>query len=114
MTLKASKVGFDWENPAQVLEKVKEEPNEVEKELVGADRQRKEHELGDLLFSIANLCRHLGIEPEQALRKCNEKFFKRFSYVELQLRQRGKTPRESTLQEMDELWEEAKRLEKNK
>ena len=113
MTLKASKVGFDWENAAQVLDKVREEIDELEQELAGADRERKEHEIGDLLFSIANLSRHLDIEPEQALRTCNEKFFRRFSYVEQQLQSKGKTPREATLAEMDALWEEAKGLEKN-
>ena len=85
----------------------------LKQELAGADRERKEHEIGDLLFSIANLSRHLGIEPEQALRTCNEKFFRRFSYVEQQLQNQGKTPREATLAEMDALWEEAKSLEKN-
>lgn len=112
MTLKASKAGFDWENSAQVLDKVKEELHEFGKELMGTDREKKEHEIGDLLFSIANLSRHLGIDPEQALRKCNEKFRRRFSYVEQELQKKGKTPRESTLAEMDALWEQAKEYEK--
>jgi tetrapyrrole methylase family protein/MazG family protein/ATP diphosphatase len=111
MTLKAAKVGFDWENPGQVLEKIKEEIAELEEALQGADREKKEQEMGDLLFSAANLSRHLEIEPEQALRACNEKFYRRFCYVEQELQKQGKTPREATLAEMDELWEDAKKLE---
>jgi len=113
MTLKAAKVGFDWENPHQVLDKIKEEIGELEEALQGADRKKKEQEMGDLLFSVANLSRHLEIEPEQALRSCNEKFFRRFCYVEQELQKQGKTPREATLAEMDALWEEAKKLEKD-
>ena len=111
MTLKAAKVGFDWENPRQVLGKIKEEIAELEEALQGADRDKKEEEIGDLLFSVANLSRHLDIEPEQALRACNEKFFRRFCHVEQELLKQGKTPREATLAEMDALWEQAKKLE---
>jgi tetrapyrrole methylase family protein/MazG family protein/ATP diphosphatase len=111
LSLKASTVGFDWQTPREVLQKVKEEINELEKVLDG-DGEKQEQELGDLLFSIANLSRHLGFEPEQALRKCNEKFVRRFAYLEQVLQKQQKSFQEVNLKEMDLLWEEAKSREK--
>ncbi len=111
LTLKAAKVGFDWENPEQVFAKVREEIEELGKEIREGDRNKREQEIGDLLFSIVNLSRHLGIEPEQALRTCNDKFMKRFAFIEQALQKQGKSTREATLQEMDALWEEAKLTE---
>jgi MazG family protein len=111
ITLKASKVGFDWQSPQDVCKKVREEMAELEHAVQEADREKKEQEIGDLLFSVANLSRHLGIEPEQALRKCNEKFMRRFSHIEQSLQKQGKDLRAATLEEMDSLWEDAKKLE---
>jgi len=113
LTVKAADVGFDWPGPAAVLEKVKEELCELEAALVPpADRPQAAAEIGDLLFSCVNLSRHLGIEPEQALRGANRKFMQRFAHIETELRKQNKTPKTATLQEMDGLWEEAKALER--
>ena len=109
---RAARVGFDWPDLAPVLNKVEEELEELKAEVSadgGADRV--EDEVGDLLFAVVNLARHIDIEPEQALRRANAKFERRFRAVESALAERGKTPRTSDLQEMDSLWNEAKRQE---
>ena len=109
---KTSRFGFDWDNPAPVLDKVNEEVTELRKSLKkrGASRKREvEHELGDLLFALVNLSRHLKVDPETALSKANQRFIKRFGYIERNLPKRGKKLGEATLKEMDELWDEAKK-----
>ncbi len=105
---KAAEVGFDWPGPRDVLRKVREEIDELEAEIERGDTARAAAETGDLLFSIANLARHLGIEPEQALRTTNDRFAGRFAYIEQALQRQGKKLKESSLAEMDALWQEAK------
>ena len=105
---KAAEIGFDWPEPRDVLRKVREEIDELEAEIERGDTAQAAAETGDLLFSIVNLARHLGIEPEQALRGTNDRFRDRFAYIEQALGQQGKKLKESTLEEMDLLWEEAK------
>ena len=112
ITEKAARVGFDWEHTDQVFAKVMEELHEFEEAMVACDQKEMEAELGDLLFAIVNLGRFLSIDPEDALRKTIQRFTKRFSHVEETLHARGKTLPDSTLEEMDQLWEEAKKLEK--
>lgn len=105
---RAARVGFDWPETTQVLDKIIEES----RELVEA-RDHKSHdemvgEFGDLLFVMANLARHLDIEPEEALRKTNAKFTARFEWIEAELAKDGRRPNDSTLEEMDDLWNQAK------
>ncbi|EJO68350.1 putative protein MazG [Leptospira kirschneri serovar Grippotyphosa str. Moskva] len=111
---KAAKVGFDWNDISDVQKKVKEEMGEFLTELNRSkDNQiRIEEEFGDLLFSLVNFGRHLGISSESALTKANVKFKKRFQYIEKVLQELGKSPSTSNLKEMDRLWNEAKELEK--
>jgi MazG family protein len=104
---KAARVGFDWPSSEEVLAKIEEEADELR----SAPRERKQEELGDLLFAIANLARHLNIDAEAALRKANSKFERRFAHIEAKLLASGKTPAQSTLAEMDGLWNEAKAQE---
>jgi MazG family protein len=106
---KAAKVGFDWPSIDFVYDKVNEEIAELKNETA---RDRREAEYGDLLFAIANLGRHLEIDPEQALRSANDKFLRRFRHIENELARRGSSPPQSSLAEMDALWDEAKALEK--
>ena len=104
---RASKVGFDWENPSQVFEKIREELGELD-EALGETREKITEELGDLLFAVANLARFLKIDPEQALQDCNRKFQQRFRHIETTLVSRGSSVEQAGLAEMDALWEEAK------
>jgi MazG family protein len=106
---RAAGVGFDWENPDQVIEKLHEELGEFDEARRNASQDELENELGDLLFVIVNLARFFKVDPEQALRRTNAKFRRRWSYIERKLAESGKTPRESTIQEMEALWQEAKR-----
>jgi ATP diphosphatase len=108
---KAGAVGFDWNDPLAVLAKIREEANEIEAELASGDPIAAQAEVGDLLFAVVNLARHLGIDPEAALRGTNQKFERRFAAVEHALAERGKSPAQATLAEMDGLWNEAKGLE---
>jgi MazG family protein len=101
---KAAKVGFDWPHIDHVYDKLAEELAELKQ----APAAKRQEEFGDLLFVIANLARHLGIDPETALRNANAKFERRFSYIEERLAGIGKTPAQSDLEEMDALWNEAK------
>jgi len=112
ITEKAAGVGFDWESTDQVYAKVMEELHEFEEAMLSGGQEEMESELGDLLFAIVNLGRFLTIDPEDALRKTIRRFTKRFSHVEDALHARGQAMRNSTLEEMDLLWEEAKKLEK--
>ena len=109
---KASRVGFDWEHADQVLAKVMEELHEFEEAWAGGDPTRMEDELGDLLFAIANLGRFLSLNPEEALRKTITRFQKRFSFVEAELLRQGVPMQNASFEEMDALWEKAKRAEK--
>lgn len=106
---KARNVGFDWEEPSQVWDKVKEEVAEVEAELRNNDKAAIEEEFGDLLFSVINAARLHGVNPENALEKTNRKFIKRFNYLESKAKELNKSLKEMTLAEMDEIWNEAKR-----
>jgi nucleoside triphosphate diphosphatase len=108
---KASKVGFDWNDPRAVLKKIREEADEIEAELDAAPHQAAA-EVGDLLFAAVNLARHLHADPEAVLRATNRKFERRFASIEHALAAQGKTPRDSTLAEMDALWDEAKSRER--
>jgi ATP diphosphatase len=108
---KASKVGFDWNDPRLVLAKIREECDEVEEALDRGDKAHVAAEIGDVLFAVANLARHVKTDPETALRGCNAKFERRFHHIERELERRGKKLGEATLMEMDALWDEAKRLE---
>ena len=107
---KASKVGFDWNDPRAVLRKIREEADEIEAAL-DDDDQSAATEVGDLLFAAVNLARHLDADPEALLRQTNLKFERRFSAIEQALAARGKVPQDATLAEMDALWEEAKARE---
>jgi ATP diphosphatase len=109
---KAGRVGFDWNDPRAVLAKIREEADEIEAELDRNDERRAAGEVGDLLFAVVNLARHLDADPERVLRGANLKFERRFAAIERALAQRGKTPQEASLAEMDELWDEAKAAEK--
>ena len=109
MTEKAGAVGFDWPDAASVLAKVREELAELEEAMAAGEREKIEHELGDLLFAAANLGRWVKVHPEEALRGTLRRFEARFHYIEERLRERGRSPRESDLAEMDALWDEAKK-----
>ena len=106
---KAGTVGFDWNDVNAVMNKLHEEVGEVEDELAGErDHDRLEDEIGDVLFVIANLARHLAIDPERALRGTNEKFRRRFRHIEAELDRRGRRLEEAELDEMEALWQAAK------
>jgi ATP diphosphatase len=109
---KASKVGFDWNDPRAVLAKIREEADEIETALDFGRKSEAAAEAGDLLFAVVNLARHLDADPESTLRGTNRKFERRFAWIERALAERGKTPSEATLAEMDALWDAAKVAEK--
>lgn len=109
---KASTVGFDWNDPRAVIAKLREEIGEIEAELEGP-LERLEDEVGDLLFVVANLARHLKVDPDQALRRANAKFVRRFSAIEAALAAEGRTPAEASLDEMEAHWQAAKGTEKD-
>jgi tetrapyrrole methylase family protein/MazG family protein len=109
VTEKASRLGFDWPDLKGVLKKLDEELKEFRKALLLRNQARIREEMGDLLFVLVNISRFLRIHPEEALRKTVEKFNSRFSYVETSLRKEGKTFHQTSLTEMDRLWEEAKK-----
>jgi nucleoside triphosphate diphosphatase len=106
---RAAGVGFDWENPEQVIEKLHEELAEFDQARRKAAQPELEDELGDLLFVLVNLARFVKVDPEQALRRTNAKFRRRFAYIESKLAQQGRKLEESNIQEMEALWQEAKR-----
>ncbi|MEM1039470.1 MAG: nucleoside triphosphate pyrophosphohydrolase [Pseudomonadota bacterium] len=105
---KMVKVGFDWDDKRAVIAKIREELDEVEAELDKNDVQAMEDETGDLLFTIINFARHVGVDPGNALRGCNAKVRHRFGHIEKRLAETGKTPLDATLDEMELLWVEAK------
>jgi ATP diphosphatase len=105
---KASTVGFDWKEAGPVLDKIREELDEIETELATGDERKIEEEIGDLIFTAINLARVSGIDPESALRTTNAKFERRFAFVENRISAGGRTLEEVSLEEMDRLWTEAK------
>lgn len=108
---KASKVGFDWNDARAVLAKLREETAEIEEALAAGDEDAVKDEIGDLLFVVANLARHVQVDPEQALRGANAKFERRFAHIEARLKDVGRAPEQASLDEMDALWDEAKARE---
>jgi nucleoside triphosphate diphosphatase len=109
---KASTVGFDWNDPRAVLQKIREEADEIEAALDRNDAQELAAETGDLLFALVNLARHVGADPESALRGTNAKFERRFAYIERALAAKGRSLEGASLAEMDALWNEAKCAER--
>lgn len=109
---KASTVGFDWNDPRAVVAKIREETDEIESALTKGDTADARAEIGDLLFAVANLARHLDADPESAIRQTNAKFERRFAFIEAELGRRGIALREAGLAEMDALWDLAKLQEK--
>lgn len=107
----ASSVGFDWSDITGIIGKIHEETDEVAAELNRADPARLQDEIGDLLFAITNLARHLQVDPQLALQQTNQKFQRRFAYIEKQLQAQGKSLTTATLAEMDALWEAAKQTD---
>ncbi|MEN8817311.1 MAG: nucleoside triphosphate pyrophosphohydrolase [Nonlabens sp.] len=107
---KVAGVGFDWEKPEQVKEKLEEELAELQVEIEAGDKDKIEAEFGDVLFSLVNYGKHLGVNPEDALERTNKKFIKRFQYLEGKAKELGKELRDMTLAEMDVFWEEAKKV----
>jgi ATP diphosphatase len=108
---KASSVGFDWNDPRAVLHKIREEADEIEAALERGDADELRQETGDLLFALVNLARHVGADPELALRGTNAKFERRFGYIERALESQGRSLESASLAEMDALWNEAKETE---
>jgi tetrapyrrole methylase family protein/MazG family protein len=109
---RAARVGFDWPDIEPVWQKVEEELSELKTACSSGDRQRTGEELGDVFFSLVNLARFLDLQAEEVASQTADKFIDRFKYVEDRLRQAGKTPNQSSLEEMDRLWDEAKALER--
>jgi tetrapyrrole methylase family protein/MazG family protein len=114
ITSRAANVGFDWTDASQVLEKLREELDEFESARRDGSPEQLEDELGDLLFVLVNLARFVKVDPEQALRKTNAKFRRRFGHVEGKLAERGASPADSNIEEMESLWQQAKSLEHNR
>jgi ATP diphosphatase len=114
LQVKASNVGFDWNDPRAVLRKIREEADEIEAELdrTETDKAATAAEIGDLFFAVVNLARHIGADPEAVLRQTNLKFERRFAAIERALAARGKAPQNASLAEMDALWNEAKEAER--
>ncbi len=110
---KAGKVGFDWNDPSAVLAKIREEADEIEAEIASGNSAKVAGEVGDLLFAMVNLARHLDVDPEAALRSTNAKFERRFASIERALAADGRKPQDATLAEMDALWDAAKAEERN-
>jgi nucleoside triphosphate diphosphatase len=110
LQMKAARIGFDWNDAQLVLAKIREETDEFEAALESKDPAAMEDEIGDLLFALANLARHVGVDPEAAIRRANFKFTRRFGHIERELARRGGAA--ASLAEMDALWNDAKELEK--
>lgn len=104
----ASSVGFDWDDPLKALDKVEEEIEELKNEIKAGHQQKVEEELGDILFAVANVARLAHVNPEFALKNANKKFMARFRYIEEQLKKQGKEFSETSLEEMEAIWQEAK------
>ncbi len=109
LTQRAAKVGFDWKDKMEVWDKLQEELEELSGAIKNGGLEEMREELGDVLFTLVNLARFIGVDPEEALRRVTDKFAERFRYIERRLHEEGKTPAEATLAEMDTLWEEYKK-----
>jgi ATP diphosphatase len=109
---RAAKVGFDWSSPEPILDKIEEEIGELREALKSGDRAKVSDELGDLIFAVVNIGRHVKADPEQALRGTNTKFRRRFSYIETTLDAEGETLEAATLERMEDLWQAAKAIER--
>jgi ATP diphosphatase len=109
---RAAEVGFDWPSTMNVADKIAEETRELAEASASGEPAKVAEEFGDLLFAMANLARHLKLDPEDALRAANAKFVRRFKMIEAGLKARGRSPEESSLEEMEALWQDAKRAEK--
>jgi tetrapyrrole methylase family protein/MazG family protein/ATP diphosphatase len=112
LTRRAGRVGFDWPTTDEVIAKLHEELDELRAEIAAGDEANIREEMGDLLFVVANLARKLEVEPEDALRGANAKFVRRFHHIEARLAETGRRPEDSDLEEMDGLWNEARRADK--
>lgn len=112
LSRRAAGVGFVWPSAKEVLDKLDEEVAELKAEIAAGDVEKARQEMGDVLFVVANLARTLDVDPEDALRSTNAKFARRFRYIEARLAERGKTPAQSDLAEMDALWDEVRAAEK--
>lgn len=108
---KVRKVGFDWEKPEDCFAKLTEEVQEFHEAFESGDKDAMEHELGDVLFAVINMSRFCKVNPDEALRKANDRFVKRFKHIERELKAKGRSCEEATLEEMENLWIEAKNLE---
>jgi tetrapyrrole methylase family protein/MazG family protein/ATP diphosphatase len=113
LTKRAARVGFDWPSLNEVFEKLTEEIRETQEAIAEGDQTHIEEEIGDVLFVLANLARKAKVDPEVALRSANAKFERRFRWIEEALQHDGKSPETSSLEEMDGLWNRAKRHERN-
>ncbi|MDW5313876.1 nucleoside triphosphate pyrophosphohydrolase [Rhizobium sp. PL01] len=109
---RAAKVGFDWSSPEPILDKIEEEIAELREALASNDKAKVADELGDLIFAIVNIGRHVGTDPEMALRGTNTKFRRRFSHIETELNANGENLEEATLERMEDLWQAAKAIER--
>lgn len=108
---KVAGVGFDWEQPQQVFEKLQEELGELQVEVAAGDKEKIEQEFGDVLFSMINYARFLGVNPENALERTNKKFSKRFQFLEEEVKKNSKSLKDMSLEEMDVYWNQAKKME---
>ena len=111
LTEKAARVGFDWQNTEDIFLKLEEEVGELRGAITAGDKGEIENELGDLLFTITNIARRLGVAPEEALQRTNRKFTRRFEWIEEKLRETNQQFEESTLAQLDEMWNQAKKEE---
>ncbi|MEK1931941.1 MAG: nucleoside triphosphate pyrophosphohydrolase [Pararhizobium sp.] len=109
---RAAKVGFDWSSPEPILDKIEEEIAELREALAADDKAKVTDELGDLIFAVVNIGRHVGADPEMALRGTNTKFRRRFSHIETELESAGESLEAATLERMEELWQAAKAIER--
>ncbi len=109
---RAAKVGFDWSSPEPILDKIEEEIAELREALAADDKAKVADELGDLIFAVVNIGRHVGADPEMALRGTNTKFRRRFSHIETELESAGETLEDATLERMEQLWQAAKAIER--
>lgn len=105
---KAARVGFDWTDTADVIAKIREELDEVEQAVSAGEKAAVREEIGDLIFAVANLARHLGVDPETATHATNAKFTRRFNYIEQNIEKTGKTLADASLDDIEALWQEAK------
>ncbi len=112
VTERASHFGFDWPGAEQVWDKIEEELSELKTALSSGDKSRVGEEMGDLLFSLVNLTRFLDLQAEAVLSEAVDRFLKRFAHIEIRIREKGKTLAEASIEEMDSLWEEAKKIER--